>query len=144
MRKLILAIALLGALIVPSSALAITGYYSGAIPTGGSVRLTLKIKNNKAKVTRFDVRNLPLDCHGVRYTESIGFSTASTARVRHHRFGFVGHTGTGGTLNVHGILKRNAKQFNGTLRAHGRLRTNQGGYQSSCDSFTRSWKAFLR
>ena len=118
-------------------------YYSGYVSGHGSIKLTLQTTPHETKIVGMQVSGLLLNCRGYRATMDVGFADAYSVRVHGGRFDSYGQEQRGGFIATHGHMSPNGKHFTGTIRAHGELYTNRYGWQPGCDSFDRTWKAFL-
>jgi opacity protein-like surface antigen len=140
MKKFLIVPALVAALAFPATASATSFDLAGNVNPSGTVSMTVKKRNGKYKVTNLAFVEIPITCHGTKYTSS-PTSTSFVYKVNDkNKFGATLTNGSA-FLKVHGKLSHHGKHAEGTVRNYGDGVLTNAGTQNNCDTGTLNWSA---
>ena len=144
MKRFLVPLVLVMALVIPSQAAAGTRGYTGAVETGGTLSFKLKSRKGKKKILRrtFTFGAIPIQCAAGPSTA--GAQLTFTMKVNEKgKFGAraIDQEGGGSSLRVKGKLKRKGRRAGGTIRIFGETPLEDGTTGTECDTGKLSWAA---
>jgi hypothetical protein len=134
MKRLLIAVGIIAALVVSASAYAAANQFLGVVKKGGSTSFTIGTRN---KVVRdFHWNDVPVTCEGLPTHKTSTYTFSHTMKVRHAHFHGLDLAPQGGRLRVTGALSNHGRRASGTLKINGDI--SEG---NACKSGKLQWHA---
>jgi hypothetical protein len=136
MKRILLPVLAVAALLVPAAATAGSRHYTGPDEAGGTVDFNRVVNDGHKKVKNFIFDGIPADCDAGTVLFNNATAPLPAMKIKDGSFHGAFTNNHGGYIIVNGTFSHKNKRADGTLRLYGDL-----GSQTNCESGKTHWSA---